>query len=84
MCRNPGGYMSTANGKGLADTIRTLGCYGNAIILRQPTAGSSQTAANVSSVPLINAGILDVYSIREELGTVNGMTITVVGDLKNG
>ena len=52
------------------------------------------SAAATSSVPVINAGdgvgehptqaILDVYTIREELGTVNGLTITIVGDLKNG
>jgi len=76
------------------DTIRTLGCYiGDAIILRHPVAGS-RTAANVSPVPIINAGdgvgehptqaFLDVYTIREELGTVNGLTITMVDDLKNG
>lgn len=48
----------------------------------------------MSRIPVINAGdgvgehptqaILDVFTIREELGTVNGLTITFVGDLKNG
>ncbi|CAJ0751370.1 16226_t:CDS:2, partial [Entrophospora sp. SA101] len=56
--------------------------------------GSAKTAAKYSQVPIINAGdgtgehptqaFLDVYTIREELGTVNGLTITLVGDLKNG
>ncbi|KAI7961452.1 hypothetical protein MJO28_001941 [Puccinia striiformis f. sp. tritici] len=101
MCRLGGRVVSitadqssTAKGESLADTIRTLGCYGDAIILRHPVAGSSRSAANVSPVPIINAGdgvgehptqaFLDVYTIREELGTVNGLTITMVGDLKNG
>jgi len=101
MCRLGGRVVSTtadqsstAKGESLVDTIRTLGCYGDAIILRHPVAGSSRTAANVSPVPIINAGdgvgehptqaFLDVYTIREELGTVNGLTITMVGDLKNG
>ncbi|PLW19902.1 hypothetical protein PCANC_17259 [Puccinia coronata f. sp. avenae] len=101
MCRLGGRVVSitadqssTTKGESLADTIRTLGCYGDAIILRHPAAGSSRTAANVSPVPIINAGdgvgehptqaFLDVYTIREELGTVNGLTITMVGDLKNG
>ncbi|CAH7671111.1 protein pyrABCN [Phakopsora pachyrhizi] len=85
---------SATKGESLEDTIRTLGCYGDAIILRHPAAGSSRTAAKVSPVPIINAGdgigehptqaFLDVYTIREELGTVNGLTITMVGDLKNG
>ncbi|MBW0471021.1 hypothetical protein O181_010736 [Austropuccinia psidii MF-1] len=87
-------HSSTTKGETLSDTIRTLGCYGDAIVLRHPVAGSSQSAARVSSVPIINAGdgvgehptqaFLDVYTIREELGTVNGLTITMVGDLKNG
>lgn len=63
MCRLGGRVVSitadqssTAKGESLVDTIRTLGCYGDAIILRHPVAGSSQTAANVSPVPIINAG----------------------------
>lgn len=47
---------SATKGESLADTIRTLGCYGDAIVLRHPAAGSSQTAAKYSPVPIINAG----------------------------
>lgn len=85
---------SVAKGETLADTVRTLGCYGDAIVLRHPAAGSAREAATYSPVPIINAGdgvgehptqaFLDVYAMREELGTVNGLTITLVGDLKNG
>ncbi|KAL8283595.1 hypothetical protein RQP46_005390 [Phenoliferia psychrophenolica] len=85
---------SVTKGESLADTVRTLGCYGDIIVLRHPAAGSAQTAAKYSPVPIINAGdgigehptqaFLDIYTIREELGTVNGLTITMVGDLKNG
>jgi len=81
-------------GESLPDTIRTLACYGDAIVLRHPDIGSAQLAAKFSSVPIINAGdgigehptqaLLDVYTIRSELGTVNGRTITLLGDLKNG
>jgi carbamoyl-phosphate synthase/aspartate carbamoyltransferase len=56
--------------------------------------GSADVAKKVSPVPVINAGdgigehptqaLLDIYTIREELGTVNGLTITLVGDLLNG
>ncbi|KAF9298195.1 hypothetical protein BGZ74_009492 [Mortierella antarctica] len=89
-----GGSSSVVKGETLADTIRTLGCYGDLIVLRHPDPGSAATAAKFSKVPVINAGdgvgehptqaFLDVYTIREELGTVNGLTITLVGDLKNG
>ncbi|KAG0084161.1 hypothetical protein BGZ92_010144, partial [Podila epicladia] len=89
-----GGSSSVVKGETLADTIRTLGCYGDLIVLRHPDPGSAATAAKFSKVPVINAGdgvgehptqaFLDVYTIREELGTVNGLTITLLGDLKNG
>lgn len=85
---------SVSKGETLADTIRTLQCYGDAIVLRHPGKGSAAEAAEVADVPIINAGdgtgehptqaLLDVYTIREELGTVNGLTITIVGDLKHG
>ncbi|KAI8993613.1 hypothetical protein BDB01DRAFT_715931 [Pilobolus umbonatus] len=85
---------SVQKGESLADTVRTLGCYSDVIILRHPQNGSAQIAAKYSKVPIINAGdgigehptqaFLDVFTIREELGTVNGLTITLVGDLKNG
>ncbi|KAJ6482083.1 hypothetical protein C8R47DRAFT_583427 [Mycena vitilis] len=85
---------SVAKGETLPDTIRTLGCYGDAIVIRHPDVGSAQMAAKFSPVPIINAGdgvgehptqaLLDVYTIRSELGTVNGRTITLLGDLKNG
>jgi carbamoyl-phosphate synthase/aspartate carbamoyltransferase len=85
---------SVQKGETLQDTIRTLGCYGDAIVLRHPDVGSSQLAAKYSPVPVLNAGdgtgehptqaLLDVYTIRSELGTVNGRVITLLGDLKNG
>ncbi|EJF60824.1 carbamoyl-phosphate synthase [Dichomitus squalens LYAD-421 SS1] len=85
---------SVLKGETLPDTIRTLGCYADAIVIRHPDIGSSQLAAKFSPVPILNAGdgigehptqaLLDVYTIRSELGTVNGRTITMLGDLKNG
>ena len=47
---------SVVKGESLPDTIRTLGCYGDAIVLRHPEVGSSQRAARFSPVPIINAG----------------------------
>ena len=85
---------SVTKGESLGDTIRTLACYSDAIVMRHPSADSAQIAASVSPVPIINGGngsiehptqaFLDLYTIREELGTVNGLTITFVGDLKFG
>ncbi|PXF48862.1 Protein PYR1-3 [Gracilariopsis chorda] len=88
------GNSSVAKGESLEDTIQTLGCYSDIIVLRHPAVGSAQAAASHSRLPIINAGdgigehptqaLLDVFTIREELGTVNNVTITFVGDLKNG
>ncbi|KAJ3298328.1 hypothetical protein HK104_010904 [Borealophlyctis nickersoniae] len=85
---------SITKGESLGDTVRTLSCYGDVIVMRHPDPGSAEVGAKHSPVPVINAGdgigehptqaFLDTFTIREELGTVNGLTITMVGDLKNG
>lgn len=87
-------HSSTQKGETLQDTIRTLGCYGDAVILRHPSPNSTDIAAKFSPVPIINGGngsiehptqaFLDLFTIREELGTVTGLTITFTGDLKYG
>jgi carbamoyl-phosphate synthase/aspartate carbamoyltransferase len=87
-------HSSVVKGESLADTIRTLGCYGDAIVLRHPEESSASTAAKFSPVPIINGGngskehptqaFLDLFTIREELGTVTGLTITFTGDLRYG
>jgi len=85
---------SVVKGETLGDTVRTLGSYADAIVVRHPQAGSAQEAACLSPVPILNGGdgvgehptqaFLDIFTIREELGTVNGLTITLLGDLKHG
>ncbi|KAI8869908.1 carbamoyl-phosphate synth [Ramicandelaber brevisporus] len=88
------GQSSVRKGETIADTVRTFGCYGDIIVMRHPEPGSAQIAAKFSPIPVINGGdgvgehpsqaLLDVFTIREELGTVNGLTIVLVGDLMNG
>ncbi|TKA77199.1 Protein pyrABCN [Cryomyces minteri] len=87
-------HSSTQKGESLEDTIRTLDQYGDAIVLRHPSDESANIAAKFSDRPIINAGngsrehptqaFLDLFTIREELGTVNGLTITFTGDLRYG
>ncbi|OJJ37755.1 hypothetical protein ASPWEDRAFT_107501 [Aspergillus wentii DTO 134E9] len=87
-------HSSTKKGETLQDTLRTLACYGDAVVLRHPEASSAQTAAKFSPVPVLNGGngsvehptqaFLDLFTIREELGTVTGLTITFTGDLRYG
>ncbi|RAK97507.1 bifunctional carbamoylphosphate synthetase/aspartate transcarbamylase [Aspergillus ibericus CBS 121593] len=87
-------HSSTKKGETLQDTIRTLGCYGDAVVLRHPDPSSAEVAAKFSPVPVLNGGngsvehptqaFLDLFTIREELGTVGGLTITFTGDLRYG
>jgi len=87
-------YSSVAKGESLPDTVRTLECYADVIVLRHPEVGASAQAAKYSRKPIINAGdgigehptqaLLDLFTIYEELGEVDGLTITLLGDLKYG
>lgn len=87
-------FSSVSKGETLADTVRTLEQYADAIVLRHPEIGSAKLAADYASVPIINAGdgpgehptqaLLDLFTIREELGQVNGLKIAMVGDLRYG
>uniref|UniRef100_F6U768 Multifunctional protein CAD n=1 Tax=Equus caballus TaxID=9796 RepID=F6U768_HORSE len=85
---------SVQKGESLADSVQTMSCYADVVVLRHPQPGAVELAAKHCRRPVINAGdgvgehptqaLLDIFTIREELGTVNGMTITMVGDLKHG
>jgi len=85
---------SAAKGESLHDTIRTVEGYADVIVLRHPQIGAAEEAARATDVPVINAGdgagqhptqsLLDLYTILEEQGRVDGLTIALVGDLKNG
>ncbi|KAI5309788.1 hypothetical protein KEM55_002414, partial [Ascosphaera atra] len=87
-------HSSTVKGESLQDTIRTVACYSDAIVLRHPLETSAASAAKCSPVPIINGGngslehptqaFLDMFTIREDLGTINGLTITFLGDLRYG
>lgn len=87
-------FSSVSKGETLADTMRVLEQYADVIVLRHPDIGSAQLAADYASVPIINAGdgpgehptqaLLDLFTIREELGQVDGLKIAMVGDLRYG
>lgn len=87
-------FSSVSKGETLADTIRTLEQYSDAIVLRHPEIGSARIAADYSSVPVINAGdgagehptqaLLDLFTIQQELGRIDGLKIAMVGDLRFG
>jgi aspartate carbamoyltransferase catalytic subunit len=85
---------SVEKGESLADTIRIIDLYSDVIVLRHPMDGSSRFAAELSENPIINAGsgseehptqaLLDLYTILKEKGTIDGLSIAIVGDLKYG
>ena len=87
-------YSSVAKGESLPDTVRTLECYADVIVIRHPEVGSAAIAAKAAHKPVINAGdgigehptqaLLDAFTIREELGHLDGLTVTLLGDLKHG
>lgn len=88
--------VSSAGGKGetLADTIKTVERYADIIVIRHPLDGSARVAAEFSRIPVINAGsgseehptqaLLDLYSIRKMKGRIDGLSISLCGDLKYG
>jgi len=87
-------YSSVTKGESLSDTVRTLECYADVIVLRHPETGSAAIAAKAARKPVINAGdgigehptqaLLDTFTIVEELGRLDNLNVTMLGDLKYG
>lgn len=87
-------YSSVAKGESLPDTVRSLECYADVLVLRHPEVGASALAAEYARKPIINAGdgigehptqaLLDLFTIIEERGNPDGLTVTMLGDLKYG
>jgi aspartate carbamoyltransferase catalytic subunit len=85
---------SLTKGESLKDTIMIVSNYADLIIMRHYLEGSARYASEISPVPIINAGdgsnqhptqtLLDLFSIYETQGTLENLTITIVGDLKYG
>jgi aspartate carbamoyltransferase catalytic subunit len=84
---------SVAKGETLADTIRVVAGYSNAIVLRHPMEGAARLASEFSAVPILNAGdgaghhptqtFLDLYTIKRE-SHLEGLKVALAGDLKYG
>ena len=88
------GSSSTAKGESLSDTVQTVGCYADLIVMRHPKEGAPVVAARRAGVPIINAGdgahnhptqtLTDLLTIWRSKHTFNGLTIGLCGDLKFG
>ncbi|XP_054016836.1 CAD protein [Hylaeus anthracinus] len=89
-----GSTSSVKKGETLEDSVVVMAGYADVVVLRHPEPGAVSRAAQHCRKPLLNAGdgvgehptqaLLDIFTIRDEIGTVNGLTITMVGDLKHG
>ncbi len=85
---------STKKGETLADTIKTIANYADLIVMRHSLDGAAKLASKFSKVPIINAGsgsgehptqsLLDLLTIRSLKGKIDGLSIGLIGDLKNG
>lgn len=85
---------SSSKGESLADTVRVVASYGDAIVLRHPQEGAARLAAEAAGVPVLNAGdgsnqhptqtLLDLYTIRRATGRLDDLTVTFMGDLRYG
>jgi aspartate carbamoyltransferase len=87
-------YSSVSKGETLPDTVRTFACYSDIIVIRHPEVGSAKIAAEFSEKPVVNAGdgvgehptqaLLDLFTINDHFRKLDGLTVTMVGDLLNG
>jgi aspartate carbamoyltransferase catalytic subunit len=87
-------FSSVIKGETLEDTIRMVSAYADVIVLRHDEAGAAARAAAVADVPIVNAGdgpgehptqaLLDLYTIDNELGRVEGLHVALCGDLRYG
>ena len=87
-------HSSAKKGETLSDSMRVIGDYADAIVLRHPLEGAAQVAAQVSNARVINAGdgsnehptqtLLDLYALKMSQGRLDDLHIALVGDLKHG
>lgn len=87
-------FSSAIKGESVEDTIRIVEGYADVIVIRHYEQGAATRAASVASVPIVNAGdgpgehptqaLLDLYTIRHQLGRIDDLKIALVGDLRYG
>jgi aspartate carbamoyltransferase catalytic subunit len=87
-------FSSAVKGESLEDTVRVVGRYADIIVIRHPREGSARAGAGISPVPVINAGdgagqhptqaLMDIYTIKREIGRLENLSVAMVGDLLYG
>jgi aspartate carbamoyltransferase catalytic subunit len=86
--------LSIQKGETLHDTIKVISSYADLIVMRHPKEGAARLAADISSLPVINAGdganqhptqtLVDLFTIKESQQRMEGLSVALVGDLKFG
>ena len=87
-------FSSFAKGESLEDTIRIIGGYADIIVMRHYEIGAAKRAAEISTVPVLNAGdgagqhptqaLLDLFTLHRKFGRLDSLRVAMVGDLKYG
>lgn len=89
------GTSSVSKGETLNDTIRMFEGYGaDCFVIRHTMPGSARFAAEITDVPVINAGdgsrehptqaMVDIYTMRKAFGRIDGLKVGILGDLRYG
>lgn len=91
---NAAQFSSAIKGETIEDSTRIISAYADVIVMRHTEAGAAERAAKVALVPVVNAGdgvgehptqaLLDLYTIKKEIGRTDNLKIAMVGDLLNG
>jgi aspartate carbamoyltransferase catalytic subunit len=85
---------SSVKGETLADTVRMVDAYADAIVVRHPAAGAARAASRLARAAIVNAGdggrehpsqtLVDLYTLKRELGRLEGIFVVLYGDLRYG
>ena len=88
------GSSSVSKGESIADTAKMFEGYSDALVIRHELEGVSKFISDIVDVPVINAGdgagqhptqtLLDLYTIKKEIGHIDNLKIALIGDLKYG
>lgn len=91
---NAGEFSSAAKGETIQDTVKVIAGYADAMVIRHKSETSAEDAASVNKIPILNAGsgkgehptqaLLDLYTIKEKKGKIDGVKVAILGDLLYG
>lgn len=91
---NAGEFSSAAKGETIEDTVKVIAGYADAMVVRHRSDTSAEQAASVNKIPILNGGagkgehptqaLLDLFTIREKFGKIDGTRVAILGDLLYG